>query len=306
MSDLAIDVYNLSKTFGEKKVVHHIDIQVPKGKVYGFLGPNGSGKTTTLRMLCGLLTPHTGKGTCLGYDVRTQSENIRRHTGYMTQKFSYWESLTIRENLQFIAELFDLDHPRIRVHECLEKMGLVKRQNELAGHLSGGWKQRLALAACTLHNPELLLLDEPTAGVDPKARREFWDEIHNMAASGLTVLVSTHYMDEAQRCHEIIYIAHGHMMVKGTVEEVIQSTGLITWVVKGPHLSDLQTQLLDHPAVSGVTHFGDGLHVNGLDPHTLLEAIAPYRHSYEWQLTTPVMEDAFIHYMNKANMEVRS
>jgi ABC-2 type transport system ATP-binding protein len=301
----AIDARNLSKVFGSKKVVDDVTIQVPRGKVYGFLGPNGSGKTTTIRMICGLLTPDKGQGTCLGYDIRTQSEAIRKRIGYMTQKFSYWEDLTIKENLEFIADMFSLTNKAQRVQQSIQGLGLVQRQDQLAGHLSGGWKQRLALAACTLHNPELLLLDEPTAGVDPKARREFWDEIHKLAAQGLTVLVTTHYMDEAERCHKIIYIAGGRLMTQGRVDEVIKDAGLTTWIVKGESLSSLQKAFKKYEEFMTVAPFGGSLHISGTDEKMLEKMIQPYRDKpeYLWERADPSMEDAFIHYMIKARME---
>jgi len=305
MIKYAIDVRNLSKNFAGKKAVDNITIQVPRGKVYGFLGPNGSGKTTTIRMICGLLTPDSGEGSCLDYDIRTQSQTIQEKVGYMTQKFSYWEDLTIQENLEFIADMFCISNKRSRVQECIEKFGLTKYQFQLAGRLSGGWKQRLALAACTLHQPELLLLDEPTAGVDPKARREFWDEIHKLATEGVTILVTTHYMDEAERCHKIIYIAGGIIMTQGTIDEVINNAGLTTWVVKGENLASLQKELEKDPAVITAAPFGESLHVSGTDKEGLDNATAPYRNNpaYHWELASPSMEDAFIHYMTKAQME---
>src|SRR3954467_13709831 len=216
-----IDVRGLTKRFGERTVVDHFDIRVPKGAIYGFLGPNGSGKTTTIRMLCGLLTPDEGEGTCLGLDVRHEASRIKEEVGYMTQKFSYYEDLTIRENLDFVARMYRLDRRKQRVDQALSDLGLADRPNQLAGSLSGGWKQRLALAACLLHEPRLLLLDEPTAGVDPKARRDFWDQLHDLTADGLTVLVSTHYMDEAERCHELAYISYGKLLARGTAHELI-------------------------------------------------------------------------------------
>ncbi|MFK7968478.1 MAG: ABC transporter ATP-binding protein [Rickettsiaceae bacterium] len=298
-SEYIIDASHLTKIFGTKKVVDDFSIQVPRGKIFGFLGPNGSGKTTTIRMICGLLTADEGKGTCLGYDINTQSELIRQHVGYMTQKFSYWEDLTIQENLEFVVNMFGLDRPKERVQKALKDLGLQQRQKQLAGNLSGGWKQRLALAACIIHEPEVLLLDEPTAGVDPKARREFWDEIHRLVADGLTVLVSTHYMDEAERCHEIIYIAEGKLIVRGTVANVIEHAGLITWVVRGKNLVDLQKKLESHPAITSIAPFGDSLHISGIDINALDKAILPYRndHNYKWTTSVPSMEDAFIHYM---------
>lgn len=300
-SDYAIDVRNLTKTFGDKKAVDGVSIRVPRGKIYGFLGPNGSGKTTTIRMICGLLTPDEGEGTCLGFDLRTESRKIRRSTGYMTQKFSFWEDLSIKENLDFVAEMFGIDNPKDRVRNALENLNLHKRADQLAGTLSGGWKQRLALAACTLHEPELLLLDEPTAGVDPKARREFWDEIHRLAAEGLTVLVSTHYMDEAERCHEIIYIANGRLIAEGTVEDVVRHANLTTWTVRGPDLIDLMRELEDNPAITTAAPFGDSLHISGSDPQALEAALMPYQNEerYVWARADPSLEDAFIYYMSK-------
>jgi len=298
---LAIDVKNLSKKFGNKTVVNHIDLQVPKGKIYGFLGPNGSGKTTSIRMLCGLLTPSSGEGTCLGYDFRTQADAIKLKTGYMTQKFSFWEDLSIRENLEFVADIFSLDRRAERVDKALQNLNLEHRAKQLAGTLSGGWKQRLALAACILHDPEILLLDEPTAGVDPLARREFWDEIHKLAAQGLTVLVSTHYMDEAERCHEIIYISYGNIIARGTVEEVIKNAHLTTWVVEGQNTEKLMRELQKNPDIATIAPFGDSLHISGVDEQKLLLAIEPFRHEsdYQWRAAATSLEDTFIYYMNK-------
>lgn len=220
MNAYAIDVHGLNKHFGDKHVVKNLDLQVRAGEIYGFLGPNGSGKTTSIRMLCGLLTPDSGAGSCLGLDVITDSAAIKRQVGYMTQRFSLWEDLSIRENLEFVARMYQMPNRRDAVDQALADLGLTSRAKQLAGALSGGWKQRLALAACLLHQPRLLLLDEPTAGVDPKARRDFWNEIHGLAARGITVLVSTHYMDEAERCHRLAYIAYGQLMTAGTVDEV--------------------------------------------------------------------------------------
>ncbi|MEJ2670365.1 MAG: ABC transporter ATP-binding protein, partial [Gammaproteobacteria bacterium] len=274
--DYAINVRNLTKCYGSKTVVDHFDVRVPRGKIYGFLGPNGSGKTTTLRMICGLLTPDEGDGTCLGLDIKTQALDIKKRIGYMTQKFSFWEDLSIRENLKFVAEIYGLDRRRERVNEALAQLNLTHRRHQLAGQLSGGWKQRLALAACVLHEPELLLLDEPTAGVDPKARREFWDEIHRLAAKGMTVLVSTHYMDEAERCHAIIYMSYGKLVTQGTVQEVIAGAGLTTWVVRGEGLMRLASELANNPAVTTVAPFGDSLHVSGTNKAKLEAALRVY------------------------------
>src|SRR5829696_5205850 len=277
--DIAINVEGLSKSFGGREVVHDLSMQVKRGSIYGFLGPNGSGKTTTIRMLCGLLTPDSGEGTCLGYDIRRDADKIKRLVGYMTQRFSLYQDLSVRENLEFVARLYGLRDARGVARDMIQRIGLAGREDQLAGSLSGGWKQRLALGACTLPNPQLLLLDEPTAGVDPKARREFWSEIHALAAEGLTVLVSTHYMDEAERCHEIAYIAYGNLLAHGTVDEVVAASRLTTSNVSGEGLAELATKLEKTPGVDMVALFGTTLHVSGRDGGALEAAIAPYRNS---------------------------
>ena len=273
-TDHVIAIQGLTKRFGDKTVVDRVSLDVRRGEIVGFLGPNGSGKTTTIRMICGLLVPDEGSGTCLGHDILTQSDLIKLEVGYMTQRFSLYEDLTIRENLDFVARLYDLRPRRRFVDETLERLGLANRQNQLAGALSGGWKQRLALAACIMHRPKLLLLDEPTAGVDPKARREFWDEIHELAADGLTVLVSTHYMDEAERCHRIIYISYGTIVARGTVQQVITQSGLSTLVIRGGDGTAIARRLKGAPGVEQVAFFGTDLHVVGSDPVALRAAVA--------------------------------
>jgi ABC-2 type transport system ATP-binding protein len=294
--NFAIDVRGLTKRFGAKVAVNNVDIAIPAGQVWGFLGPNGSGKTTTIRMLCGLLSADAGEGTCLGYDFRTQSEAIKRETGYMTQKFSFWEDLSIRENLDFVARLYQLANRRALVQRTLERLGLAQRQRQLAGELSGGWKQRLALAACTLHSPKLLLLDEPTAGVDPKARRDFWDHVHALSSDGITVLVSTHYMDEAERCDRIVYINVGHLIARGTVAEIIANSGLITFTVEGDGARRLAEALRGLPGVAFVAFFGAQLHVSGYDRDLLEQALAPYRGDPALAIreAAPSLEDVFI------------
>ena len=303
--DVAIDVHGLTKSFGGRKVVRDLSLQVKRGEIYGFLGPNGSGKTTTIRMLCGLLTPDQGYGTCLGYDIRTESDEIKRHVGYMTQRFSLYQDLSVRENLEFVARLYGLSRPGAAARAMIERLGLAGREEQLAGELSGGWKQRLALGACTLPNPQLLLLDEPTAGVDPKARREFWNEIHALAADGLTVLVSTHYMDEAERCHEIAYIAYGVLLAHGTVEDVIAGANLATFTVSahnGEGLATLAEELNRRPGIDMVAPFGTSLHVSGRDAAALEAAIAPVRERPDltWTRSKPSLEDVFIDLMGKA------
>lgn len=299
-NDLAIDVWDLNKSFNGKPAVINVSLQVKRGEIFGFLGPNGSGKTTTIRMLCGLLTPDSGRGTCLGYDIVKQSQLIKLQVGYMTQRFSLYEDLTIKENLDFVAGVYELDHPAERVAKSLESLGLTDRKNELAKNLSGGWKQRLALAAALLHDPKLLLLDEPTAGVDPKARRDFWDYIHKLAAQGITTLVSTHYMDEAERCHRIGYIAYGHLLVHGTSDEVIKEVGLTTWSVTGTNLAELDNALRILPGVEQVVVFGNALHVSGEDAMLLQKSIAPFQtEQYKWSRISSNLEDVFIHLVAK-------
>ena len=303
---LAIDVHGLNKSFGDKHVVQDVSIQVEHGRICGFLGPNGSGKTTTLRMLCGLLTPDSGAGTCLGLDIIGQANAIKRQTGYMTQKFSLYEDLTLEENLMFSARVHELDHRKERVIHALERLGLVERRGQLAGTLSGGWKQRLALATATLHEPKLLLLDEPTAGVDPKARRTFWDEIHALSAEGLTVLVSTHYMDEAERCHEIAYIAYGRLIARGTAEAVVARSNLVTFNGEGPGIDRLSAELAARPGVEMAAPFGAALHVSGSDRAALEAAIAPYRREpFRWTEVDPTLEDVFIQLMEGAEDNFR-
>jgi len=300
--DIAIDVRGLTKSFEGREVVHDLSMQVKRGTIYGFLGPNGSGKTTTIRMLCGLLTPDSGEGKCLGYDIRQEADKIKRHVGYMTQRFSLYQDLSVRENLEFVARLYGLSHARLAARDMISRLGLTGREEQLAGELSGGWKQRLALGACTLPNPQLLLLDEPTAGVDPKARRDFWNEIPALAADGLTVLVSTHYMDEAERCHEIAYIAYGHLLTHGSVEEVIARSALTTYTVTGQDLHTVQERLAGKPGVDMVAPFGTSLHVSGRDRAALEATIAPWREHKElhWQLSEPSLEDVFIELMSRS------
>jgi len=301
-SDIAIEARGLSKSFNGRQVVHDLSMQVKRGSIYGFLGPNGSGKTTTIRMLCGLLTPDSGEGTCLGYDIRRDADKIKRHVGYMTQRFSLYQDLSVRENLEFVARLYGVRDPRAAAREMIKRIGLTGREEQLAGELSGGWKQRLALGACTLPSPQLLLLDEPTAGVDPKARREFWNEIHALAAEGLTVLVSTHYMDEAERCHEIAYIAYGNLLAHGTVEEVIAKSALTTYTVTGEGLNKLTADLTGKPGIDMVAPFGTSLHVSGRDEAALETAIAPYKsgNGTVWHKSDPSLEDVFIELMGRS------
>ncbi|PPD46191.1 MAG: multidrug ABC transporter ATP-binding protein [Methylocystis sp.] len=296
----AIEVSGLTKVFGTRTVVDNLSLRVRRGHIQGFLGPNGSGKTTTIRMLCGLLTPDAGEGRCLGYDIRTEQAEIKRRVGYMTQGFSLYRDLTIRENLEFVARIYGLEAPEAAAQAALERLGLGARASQLAGELSGGWKQRLALGACILPGPSLLLLDEPTAGVDPKARRDFWDEIHHLANEGLTVLVSTHYMDEAERCHEIAYILEGKLLVSGTIDDIVASAGLTTYVVTGEGLDALSSELRHATGVDMVARFGAALHVGGRDA-AAMKAIAQSHASatQSWAHDKATLEDVFIDLMTR-------
>ena len=305
-SDLAIDVRGLVKRFGNKTAVDGVDIQMPRGEVWGFLGPNGSGKTTTIRMICGLLKPTEGTGTCLGYDIETESAKVKAHTGYMTQKFSFWTDLTIRENIEFVARLYQMPNLKSRVDETLEKLGLTDRQHQVAGALSGGWKQRLALAAVTMHEPKLLLLDEPTAGVDPQARRDFWDEIHRLSTEGVTVLVSTHYMDEAERCDRIVYLANGKLVTKGRVTDIITTSGLITFRAEGDGVRRAASALEGQPGIEHVAYFGAALHASGTDRGQLEQALKQNQmQNLDWVEVRPSLEDAFIALMAGAGADQR-
>jgi ABC-2 type transport system ATP-binding protein len=298
-SEYVIDVQGVTKSFGSHVVVNDIAMQVSRGEIYGFLGPNGSGKTTFLRMLCGLLTPDAGSGSCLGYDIRTQADQIKNHVGYMTQRFSFYEDLSIEENLNFISRIYGVSQRKAAVRRSLERLGLAERRKQLAGELSGGWKQRLALAACLIHEPQLLLLDEPTAGVDPKARRDFWEQIHVLAAEGLTFLITTHYMDEAERCHRLAYIAYGDLLARGTPEQVVQGAGLTTWEVSGTQLHELAKRLRGRPGIEQVVAFGTALHVSGraADPlrASLEGALGPQHSSVQIESG---LEDVFISLMD--------
>jgi ABC-2 type transport system ATP-binding protein len=298
----AIDVSGLTKRFEGKLAVDHFALQVRQGQIYGFLGPNGSGKTTTIRMLCGLLTPDEGSGTCLGFDIRRESALIKREVGYMTQRFSLYEDLSIAENLSFVARIYGLAQRRRRVDEALERLGLAARRAQLAGTLSGGWKQRLALAACLLHDPRLLLLDEPTAGVDPGARREFWEHLHQLAHDGMTVLVSTHYMDEAERCHALAYIAYGKLLASGPAADVVAGAKLFTWAIEGEGLAAAAAQLRGAPGIDMVVPFGSRLHVSGTDAGTLEASVSRVAAGNGLRVTAiePGLEDVFIHLMRQA------
>lgn len=302
-SDLVIDVHGLNKRFGDKHVVNNVSLQVQRGEIFGFLGPNGSGKTTCIRLMCGLLTPDSGSGTCLGFDILRESADIKRQVGYMTQKFSYWDDLTIRENLDFVARMYSMPNRKDVVDRALEGLGLQTRAKQLTGSLSGGWKQRLALAACLLHEPKLLLLDEPTAGVDPTARRDFWEELHTLAARGISVLVSTHYMDEAERCHKLAYLSYGKLLVQGCANEVIAQQALSTWAIHGEQLVPLGQRLRSAPGVDQTVAFGSSLHVSGRNAALLEQTLRSVTAGTNLKLERidTSLEDVFIFLMNRSD-----
>lgn len=303
----AISVENLTKSFNGKTVVDNVSMEVSRGEIMGFLGPNGSGKTTTIRLMCGLLEPDSGNGVVLGHDIRTGRLAIKREVGYMTQRFSFYEDLTISENLRFVAGLYGMRDARKEVRDTLENLGLGSRRDQLAGSLSGGWKQRLALAACIMHRPKLLILDEPTAGVDPKARRDFWDEIHALAHDGLTVLVSTHYMDEAERCHRISYISYGKLVAQGEVAQVVSDAGLTTLSLSGGNLDALEVELRDAKGVDQVAPFGRTLHVVGKDAKALRHAVTRLVDPKETKIeeAETSLEDVFIQFIGQAQDNMR-
>ncbi|KTC87319.1 MULTISPECIES: ABC transporter ATP-binding protein [Legionella] len=306
MSEYVIDVVNLCKSFDDKMVVNHVDLHIQKGEVFGFLGPNGSGKTTTIRMLCGLLTPDAGQGTCLGFDIVSESKKIKPHVGYMTQRFSFYNELTVQENLILMARIYNIDNRKAKVAKILDEFNLTPRQKQLTGELSGGWKQRVALAACLLHEPELLLLDEPTSGVDPLARREFWDKIHSLSEHGVTILVSTHYMDEAERCTRLAYLANGNLLITGTIKEVIAKTKLKTWEIAGEVTTTLLQQAKITKGVTQAALFGNKIHICGFDAAIIESGLNDLvkNNAVTWRAIDTTLEDAFISLVNQSQGEI--
>ena len=305
--NLAIEIRDLTKRFGERTAVDGVSLSLERGRICGFLGPNGSGKTTTLRIICGLLNADSGSGQVLGLNLSTDRLKIKRRIGYMTQRFGLFEDLTVRENLDLVAALYDVPRARARIDDLIERMRLSEHRETLAGALSGGWKQRLALAACVLHEPEILVLDEPTAGVDPQARREFWDEIHGLARLGVTVLVSTHYMDEAERCHDIAYIAHGRLLARGSADDIIASSGLYAMTATGGDADKLVERMTGLEGVAMAAAFGRTLHICGPDLDALQRAAAPWRGRPDmvWSVSAPTLEDVFIYLTRRTDQEVR-
>lgn len=303
--DMIINVEGLSKAFGGKPAVMDFSIQVKQGEICGFLGPNGSGKTTTIRMLCGLIKPDSGQGYCLHYRLPDEIDKIRSKVGYMTQSFSLYDYLTVYENLRFFAQVFQVKNKRQRIAFVINLLGLQKYLNFRAETLSGGWKKKLSLATALLHSPQLLLLDEPTAGVDPTSRHEFWDMIINLAKQGVTILVSTHYMDEAERCNRIAYLAYGKLMTVGSITEIVNNAGLYTWTATGENVYQLRDELSQYPSIEHISQHGNRLHICGTDQHALLTTLRPYQFSFDfqWQGKQTSIEDVFIYLMNSTQEE---
>lgn len=289
-----INVQGLSKSFSGKPAVINVSLQIKRGEIFGFLGPNGSGKTTTIRLLCGLMTPDSGDGQCLGYNIVSDSRRIKRLVGYVPQAFSLYQDLTVKENLEFIGRVYEQPEYKKRVQQILHDLELIPYQYQLAGRLSGGWKQRLSLGAALVHNPKLLLLDEPTAGVDPQARRDFWNYISYLTTQGISSLVSTHYMDEAERCNRLAYIVYGRLLVQGTLQDIIQQVGLISWSASGGNLARLASELPQQPGVEQVVAWGNELRVCGKDPVLLKEAMARFP-EWTWKPVETSLEEVFIH-----------
>jgi len=294
--NFAIEVKNLSKKFDDRLVVKHINLQVTSGEIFGVIGPNGSGKTTTFRMLCGLLTPTTGEGTCLGYDILHESKEIKQQIGYVPQYFGLYGELTVFENLLFIAELYALTDRKEKVIHMMDRLNLTRYARQRASTLSGGWKQRLSLAAALLHDPLLLLLDEPTASVDPKSRREFWELMHGFSSEGITILLSSHNMNEIAHCNNIAYVADGKLLMIGDVKKIIYGANLTTWKVMGENLNLLARQLQMTEGIDLVSTYFDSLHISGFNEADLMQALAPYmlKPLYRWKQITTTLEDVFV------------
>lgn len=260
-SENVIETHALGRKFGDLVAVRDVSLSVSRGEIFGVLGPNGAGKSTTVRMLCGILDPTSGSGRVVGFDIQREAERIKERIGYMTQRFSLYEDLSVVENLNFYAGIYSVPkrRRRARVEEVMAQSGLIERAKQLAGTLSGGWKQRVALACATIHEPPLLFLDEPTAGVDPVSRREFWDQIHGISASGTTVLLTTHYMDEAERCHRLAFIFRGRLLDSGTPTEIVERRGLSAAELDVDRSTEAAAALRADPRVDAVAHYGHQL-----------------------------------------------
>jgi len=278
VTEPVIVTHGLSRRFGSLVAVRDVSLEVAKGEIFGVLGPNGAGKSTTIRMLCGILDPSSGEGRVVGFDIRRDAERVKERIGYMTQRFSLYEDLTVEENLRFYAGIYGVPFTRRRqrVGEVLERTGLVKRRGQLAGTLSGGWKQRVALASATIHEPPLLFLDEPTAGVDPVSRREFWEQIHRLSHEGTTVLLTTHYMDEAERCHRLAFIFRGSVLDVGTPEEIVLRRRLRGAELESDHAQEAAERLRGDAEVDEVAHYGNVLRVvtkNDVEPSVVIARV---------------------------------
>lgn len=300
--DYVVDVHDLSKSFNGKPAVIDVSLKISRGQIFGFLGPNGSGKTTTIRMLCGLMTPDSGSGTCLGYNIVKDTQQIKHLVGYVPQSFGLYKDLTVRENLEFVARVYGMHDYKEKTHQIMAELRLNEYKNILSGSLSGGWKQRLSLAAALIHEPKLLLLDEPTAGVDPKARREFWNYITLLTAKGITALVSTHYMDEAEHCNTLAYIVFGKLMATGTIPEIIHQAGLTTWAAHGDDLFNLSQKIKTETGVEQAVVWGNELRMTGSNNDLLKKATERFP-QYSWEMTHTGLEEVFVHFVAERSLE---
>lgn len=299
MTEIAIRARGLSRSFGALKAVDQLDLTVAKASIYGFLGPNGCGKSTTIRMLCGLLTPTAGEAQVIGFNLPAEAESLKRHIGYMTQKFSLYEDLSPEENLRFMAQVYGLDkhQSKSRVETLLSTYDLQKLRRQRAGSMSGGQRQRLALASAVLHEPSLLFLDEPTAAVDPENRREFWEQLFELCDRGTTILVSTHYMDEAERCHELAILEQGQLRAQGTPTQLMTEMPASVVELTGPDLRELKDSLLENGKVRSVAQQGVRLRVlvdsSVADPVGYVQQLVSAG-SYECVAAHPSLEDVFV------------
>jgi ABC-2 type transport system ATP-binding protein len=305
-----IETEHLSRRFGDLVAVADVTLSVNRGEIFGVLGPNGAGKSTTIRMLCGILDPSGGRGTVVGHDIAREQEQIKQRIGYMTQRFSLYEDLTVQENLRFYAGIYGVPsrERKRRIDEVIEQAGLGDRRRQLSGTLSGGWKQRVALASSTIHRPPLLFLDEPTAGVDPVSRREFWDQIHRLSAGGTTVLLTTHYMDEAERCHRLAFIFAGRLLDVGTPEEVVVRRDLRVAEVEIDRATEAADALRARPEVDEVAHYGHLLRFatrSGADPGQVARAALGARGIAveRYRESRVTVEDAFVSMVRQGERE---
>jgi ABC-2 type transport system ATP-binding protein len=299
-----IDVSGLAKSFNGINAVVNLSLHIQPGTIFGFLGANGSGKTTSLRLLSGLIAPDKGKGKCIGYDLFTQTKMVQANIGYMPQQFCLYQNLTVYENLDFIARIYGIKNRKARLKEIIELLQLSEKSNRLSCTLSGGWKQRVALAAALLHNPRILLLDEPTSGIDPQSRLSIWAHIQDIARQGVTVLLSTHLMDEADRCHQLAYMSYGEIIAYGSAAEIIRSTRLFSWRIKGTDLTSLKTLISKNLASIQLIEKGNEIRISSLQHNILSQLDSFVLDNYDIEATDTTLEDVFIFKMHHEGSDV--